>query len=382
MNKKAIAILGGIFILIVGTLGFIIWYRSGSTEEDPVLENPDVIIEEPVEEVPIEEPVEEEPVVTNDRAVRLTDEAVITPALYFQGDGIAYFNNQGQLFRTQMSISGSTVLLSNKTELVVPPKSNINKILWPIIGNSYLTESGIGISRSWSYYNPDTGTYVDLPSQVKSVSWMPSGNKIIFVWVGGDGKATLNISDPDTNNYQMLTDLYEPDNEISVSPDGQTILFYRNQLSNTSENKINSVTADGKVFNTVVRDGYNKGILWSPDSKKFLFTKLDSSTQKFNLWMADLSSGITKNLGVATSETKAVWSKDGQTILAAVPVSGTFGQGLTSDTIYKIDLFTNNRTEYNPGSGVDVREMFTSLDGDVIFFKNAQDNSLYYLFTQ
>lgn len=382
MNKKAIAILGGIFILIVGTLGFIIWYRSGSTEEDPVLDNPDVIIEEPIEETPIEEPIEEEPVVTNDRAVRLTDDAVITPALYFQGDGIAYFNNQGQLFRTQMSISGSTVLLSNKTELVVPPKSNINKILWPIIGNSYLTESGTGISRTWSYYNPDTGTYIDLPSQVKSVSWMPSGNKIIFVWVGGDGKATLNISDPDTNNYQMLTDLYEPDNEISVSPDGQTILFYRNQMSNTSENKINSVTADGKIFNTVVRDGYNKGILWSPDSKKFLFTKLDSSTQKFNLWMADLSSGITKNLGVATSETKAVWSKDGQTILAAVPVSGTFGQGLTSDTIYKIDLLTNNRTEYNPGSGVDVREMFTSLDGGVIFFKNAQDNSLYYLFTQ
>ncbi|HMR55099.1 MAG TPA: hypothetical protein PKD34_00705, partial [Candidatus Doudnabacteria bacterium] len=92
MNKKAIAILGGIFILIIGTLGVIIYLRS-TGDEEPVTseETPPVVIQEPVIDFPdFEEPA---PVpTTGSGATRLTDEAVITPALFFQGNGIAYFN--------------------------------------------------------------------------------------------------------------------------------------------------------------------------------------------------------------------------------------------------------------------------------------------------
>ncbi len=381
MNKKAIAILGGIFVLIVGTLSFIIWYRSSSnsTPEEVATEEP-TVVEEPVVEVPVEEeevPVEEE--TPTSQATRLTNDSVITPALFFQGDGIAYFNNQGQLFRTQMSITGNTVLLSNKTELVVPQKSNIRRILWPAVGSSYIAESGDGASRTWSYYNPDTGSYVDLPRQVKSVDWMPSGNKILFVWVGDDGKATLNISDPDTSNYQVLTDLYEPDNEIKVSPDGQTILFYRTQSSDLTKNSIVSVTPDGKNFKTLVRDGYNRGVLFSPDSKKFLFTRKDPSTQATALYMGDVATGEIRSLGYNTTETKALWGKDSLSIIMAVPSTSSTG---SSDRIYKLDLYSNSTTQYDPGANMDVEEMFVSLDNKVLFFKNGNDNSLYYLMMQ
>ncbi len=377
MNKKAIIILGGIFVLIVGTLGFIIWYRSSGDET--TVELPE-IVEEPVVEVPDEEIPEEEPEQSIGQAVRLTDEPVITPALFFQGDGIAYFNAAGQLFRTEMSVSGDTVLLSNKTELLVPAKTGISRILWPAVGSSYIAESGQGLSRRWSYYNPDTATYVELPSEIKSLDWMPSGNKIIFVWVGSDGKATLNISDPDTSNYQTLTDLYEGDNEIDVSPNGQTILFYRTQGSDPTRNTINSVSADGQTFRTVIAEGYNKGVLWSPDSKKFLFSRKDLSSGTSALYMADVSTGEVRNLGLATIETKALWAKDGLSIIAAVPVSGTAGQGQTTDKVVKIDLYTGAQNSYDPGTGMDIREMFTTLDGKVLFFKNGQDNSLYYMF--
>lgn len=373
MNKKAIAILGGIFILIVGTLGFIIWKRSSKTTT--VAETPTVVEQPttPVDETPVETPP------AANQATKLTDDAVVTPALFFQGDGIAYFNRQGQLFRTSMSTTDSTVLLSDKKELTVPTKSSISRILWPAVGNSYIAESGAGSSRQWSYYNPDSGNYIDLPGQVKSVDWVPSGGKILFVWVGSDGKATLNISDPDTNNYKLLTDLYEPDNEISISPDGQTVLFYRTQVSDQTKNTINSVSIDGKTFKTVVRDGYNKEVLWAPDSKKFLFTRQDPSTQKFNLWLSDLTSGEVKNLGVATSTKKAVWTKDSSSIVVGVPTSGLAGQGITNDTVYKIEISSNTRTEFSPGTSVDVEEPFLNLNGDILFFRNAQDGSLYYL---
>ncbi len=385
MNKKAIAILGGIFLLIVVTLGVIIYLRSNSEPEPsiviedktPISEQPDLEIPEPVDPQPTE------PETPSTRgASKLTDESVITPALFFQGNGIAYFNRSGQLFRTDMAVSGSTVLLSNKTELTIPPKTGINKILWPAIGSSFLTESGLGLAKQWSYYNPATGQYVDLPSQVKSVSWVPSGDKIIFVWVDANGNASVNKANPDTTGYESIGELYDADTTLSVSPDGRLIAYYRSQNSNPAQNVIFTSTINGTDWTNVVADGYNKGVLWSPDSRKILFSKRDSVTSKYNLWVADLGTGQSKNLGVSTLESKAVWTRDSQDILVATPTSGTAGEGVTQDTIYKINVATGSRTEFNPGSGVDAQELFLSLDENILFFRNAQDGYLYYLFVE
>jgi hypothetical protein len=382
MNKKAIAILGGIFILIVGTLGVIIYLRSNSDSDVDA-----VVIVDPaettVEEEPIDFPEFEEPEPAPDpadSATKLTDEPVITPALFFQGNGIAYFNTSGQLFRTDMTISDGTVLLSNKTEVVVPPKSDISKVLWPLVGNSYIAESGIGMAKSWNHYNPETGQYVPLPSAVKSVSWMPTGTQIMFVWVDGNGKATLNLGNPDTTGYQTLTEFWDNDVQISVSPDGKYVGFYRTQTADMNKNGIYTVTADGQSWGDVVIDGYNRGMLWSPDSSKMLFTKLDPATQKFTLWYADFVNKQVRSLGVTTSETKAVWTKDSQNIVVAVPTSGTVGQGATSDTFYRMNVATGSREEFSPGSGVDGQELFLSMDETIVFFRNAQDGALYSLF--
>ncbi|HMQ01578.1 MAG TPA: hypothetical protein PKD79_00695 [Candidatus Doudnabacteria bacterium] len=378
MNKKAIAILGVIFLLIVATLGVIIYLRSRGDSTPEPIPTPPTIIQDPVIDFPpFEEP---EPVVPQANATRLTDEAVITPALFFQGNGIAYFNRQGQLFRTDMAVSGSTVLLSNKTELTIPAKAGISRILWPAVGSSFIAESGIGLARQWSYYNPATGEYVELPRQVKSLSWLPSGDKIMFVWVDDNGNASLNISNPDTTDYQTLTELYDNDLEIYVSPDGQTVLFHRRQTTDMSQNGLFTVTPDGRTFDTITRDGYNRGVLWSPDSRKFLFTRRDLTTQQYSLWFGDLASGEIRNLGLNTSETKAVWSRDSQSIVVAVPTSGTAGTGVTSDTIYVMNVLTSTREEYNPGGGIDAQEMFLSLDEQIVFFRNAQDGALYYMF--
>ena len=380
MNKKAIAILGGIFILIVATLGVIIYLRSSSKPDAVVIVDPATSTNEE-EPIDFPDPAEPEPVPAPvDGAAKLTDEAVISPALFFQGNGIAYFNTSGQLFRTDMTVSDNTVLLSNKTELTVPPKSDISKVLWPAIGNSYIAESGSGMAKNWNHYNPASGQYVALPSAVKSVSWMPSGDKIMFVWVDGNGRATLNLGNPDTTGYQTLTDFYDNDVWINVSPDGKYVGFYRTQTADMNKNGIYTVTADGQTWGNVVIDGYSRGILWSPDSSKLLFTKLDPSTQKFVLWYADLSTQQTHSLGVNTSETKAVWTKDSQSIVVAVPTSGTVGQGVTSDTIYRMNVASGSREEFSPGSGVDAQELFLSMDETIVFFRNAQDGALYNLF--
>lgn len=373
MNKRAIAILGAIFILIVGTLGFLIYQNSKSKKgpTDQTNTEQPVVEETPVEPVKPDEPAS--------LAVRVTDEPVISPVLFYTGSGMSYFNSQGQLFQTDLKIENASALLSNKRELSIALKSNISKILWPRAGNSFIAQLGSVTQPSWSYYDSSKAAYTDIPSQVHSLDWMPSGDKIVFVWVDANGKATLNISNPDTSEYQTLTDLYEPDNVISVAPDGKNILFYRTQTADNTKNTINMVSIDGKSFVSVVKDGYNFGVLWSPNSQKFLFTKRDSGTQKFALWVADISTGEVRNLGVYSSEMKAVWSKDSQTIFAGVPGSDSSSGGLTQDSIQKITVASGQSQEFSPGIAVDTQDLFLSSDESILFFRNAQDNALYYI---
>lgn len=377
MNKKAIAILGAIFLLIVGTLGYLIFARGKDNTTDPEVE---VVTETPT---PTQTQTEPSPTPSETeqsagRAIRLTDDQVITPILFFKGTGISYFNSRGQLFQTDLQSSDGNVLLSNKRELAIALKPNISRALWPTVGNNFIAEFLTGTKKSWSFYDSAKAVYTDIPAQVFSLDWMPTGDKIMFVWVDANNKATLNISNPDTTGYQTLTDFYEPDNVISVAPDGKNVLFYRLQTTDQTTNTINMVSADGKTFRGIIKDGYNKGVKWSPDSSKFLFTKRDASG-KFVLWMANVNTGEIRNLDAATSVEKAIWTKDGSGVYAAVPTKGVAGEGLTEDTIYKINVVSAEKQELNPGTAIDVQEMFLGLNEDILFFRNNQNQALYYM---
>ncbi|HEX3095919.1 MAG TPA: hypothetical protein VHQ20_02250, partial [Patescibacteria group bacterium] len=128
-------------------------------------------------------------------AVRLTDagEAVLSPILFYQGNGISYFNSGGQLFQTDLQITNGTALLSNKKQLSIALKANISKIIWPMAGNNFIAEFNSGSKPTWSVYQTNKAAYTDIPTQVYSLDWMPSGDKIMFTWVDASGKATLNI---------------------------------------------------------------------------------------------------------------------------------------------------------------------------------------------
>lgn len=380
LNRKAIAILGAIFLLIIGTLGFLIYQRQSAKKVadsavTPVEEQNTELTEEiPVEPEPIEVP---ETSSDTDGAVKVSDDQVVSPVLFFQGNGITYFTSTGQLYQVDLLNSSDKYITSNKRELTISPKSGISKILWPSAGNNFIAEIQSGSSRRWSFYNSDTGAYVDLPSQITSLSWMPGGDKIAYIWLDSKGDSTLNIASPDNSNYQTVADIWEDDDEINVSPDGQSILFY--QRSNPSPtNSINLTTPDGKVFRSVVKDGYNYGVLWSPDSRKFLFGKRESSgSSRYQLWVADLSSGEVKNLGVSGSIEKAIWSKDSQYVYAAVGAQSGLGSG--QDKLMKLGVSSGEAKEYDLKISVDARDLFFSSNGDAMFFKNAQDGALYYI---
>ena len=69
-----------------------------------------------------------------------------------------------------------------------------------------------------------------------------------------------------------------------------------------------------------------------------MFAKRDASSQKNNLWLANIETGEIRNLNIATIPSKAVWNKDSSFIVAGVPTTGNAGNGLTQDTIKKVIL--------------------------------------------
>lgn len=379
MNKKAIAILGAIFLLIVGTLGFLIFskYFSGETA-NTVNTNPTPTITgtEPT-------PTPEVDVNQNNGAkvVLLSSDQVISPVLFYKGNGVDYFDPQGNLIQAEILDNNGQLSLTSKKQLAIPPKAGIKKVLWPSQTQDFIVQFKDASGQMlYSYFNYDTGMYTDLPPQVTSLSWMPNGKQIMYVWVE-NGKASLSIADPNTKNYTKLTDMWELDNEIHVAPDGSQILYFQTE-NNALNNNINSVSIDGKVFKGLVKSGQNYGVLWSPDSQKFLFAKKDSATQIYSLWVYNLTSGEVRNTNLSTTVDKAVWDTTSNFVYAAVPNNPVVDtKALTIDTFYKIDIsnYEKKPFETKDFGSIDGRDLIINITGDKLLFRNAQDGGLYYL---
>lgn len=403
MNKKAIAILGAIFILIVGTLGFLIYSRySAKSKTNPVPQNQAAdsgptgnrdnnsvsgFGDNSGTSTPSDNNGSSQSTTTPSannsggiQVYRLTDEPVYNPIIFYNGTAISYFNRNGEVYQAAINQNSTPWQLNEKIKLDMPIKPRIDRIIWPSQGNDYIAEIQEGSKKYFSYFNAQTKTYMDYPDQVTSVGWLPAADKIMYIWLD-KGKATLNVSDPDTRNWKEVAEMWEQDDQIEIAPNGQSIAYYETNNPGP-KNAINLVTPDGKVWQGLVKDGYNYGVLWSPDSKKFLFNKKDSMTQKYQLWAYSMENSAAVNLGLFTTLDKVVWSKDSRTVIAAVPkmTSPTAESGsLTQDDFYKIDIATLSNKIYPVASPVDARNLFLHPTLDKLFYKNLQDGYLYYL---
>jgi type II secretory pathway pseudopilin PulG len=393
MNKKAIAILGAIFLLIVGTLGFLI-YSKYSGSKNSAKQNDTSQVSTSTQSSGIDASAlggNQNQVLPTDngannanssaQAYKLIDDQVVSPVLFYNGNGITYFNKQGQLFQASIEDSGGQIVVSSKKQLEIPVKSNITKILWPQKGDNFIAQLNLNGKKAWSFFDSRNSMFIDLPASISSLDFLPNADKIYYIWSYPDPNKhdTVNISNPDGKNYQKIGEMWNKNAQVFVSPDGLNVLYYRENNSDFI-NEIGLTTPDAKIWRSLVKEGYNYGALWSPDSKKFLFGKKNSTTQQYQLWYYDLYSGEVKNLGIFSTPEKAVWDKDSQTIYVAVPAQASAGSALTTDNFYKFNTSTFEKVEYNfSNQSLDGRDLFLNLNSNKLFFRNAQDGGLYYL---
>lgn len=362
MNKFALTILSLLLVLILGAGGYLAYqkYFAGNST------------------VPAQQVNQTAPTPKNNPAgaIKLSQNQVVGPALSYSGQSLTFFTTTGQIYQATVSNTNGNLQLQNEHDLNVMPKTGISKILWPLAGPDFIAQLGT-TTPTWSYFHSSNSSYVDLPSQIESLDWLPSGDKILYIWVE-NGKATLNSSSPDSTNWQKVADMWETDDELHISPDGLTVAYF--ETKNTKDiNSIYSTTPDGKVWKTLVSSGYNSGVLWSPDSKKFLFGKKDPVTGKFELWEYDVLAGQAKDLQLVSTPDKAVWGKDSKFVYAASPAVFVNGN-LTNDNLVRIDVNTLAQKPYSTtGQVIDAENLFLSSDGKDLLFKNLQDGYLYYI---
>ncbi len=373
-------------MLIVGTLAFIVYsrYSKNDSQNPPIANETDNSTTDVVDNnsnnvnVVDNEVDNNNATTTSPNPIKLTEEQVISPILFFDGQGVVFLTPDGQFYKANFAEENGKIVFSKKDLVEIEPRKGIVKILWPKEGKDFIVEFQNNGKKTWSLFSYDVGAYMDLPEKITWLDWMPDGKQIMYLWLD-NGKTTLNISDADTKNWQEIAQMWENDNAIAVSPDAKNILFYRTQ-NNEMNNKLTMVSSDGKLWQDMVREGYVYGVLWSPDGKKFLFGKKERSTLKYQLWVYDIFTGEVRNLGFFTTPDKAVWDPSGQYIYVAVPNTGTAGSSqLTKDTFYKMDLQTFEKKEYPMGSlEVDGRDLLVSSSNKYLFFKNAHDGALYY----
>ena len=372
MNKKAIAILGAIFLLIVGTLTFLIFQRRSETNSatnntTTPTPTPTELAGGVVEPTPIATPTA---AVSGVTPINLTSDSVVSPILFYQGNGLAYFNTQGQLFQADLDLTTGTPQLTNKRELGVPAKAGVTKVHWPAAGNNYLVElTTASGGTAWAVYVSNKGVYVDVPPQVTSIAWLPDGEQLLYFWLE-NGKTNVNVSPADMSTWQTITDMWENDNALAVSPDGKVIVYWRTQ-SQEATNKINLVSPDGKLFRTIVKDGFNVGALWSPDSQKFAFNR-KSASGTWQLWVGNVYTGELQNMNVEAKLDQVTWAPDSKTLYAAS--SSTSG-----DLLYRVDAAAGSQKLVEVATRISPVSMFTSSDGGSLYFKNNLDGGLYFL---
>jgi hypothetical protein len=382
MNKKAIAILGAIFLLIVGTLGFLIYSKTGGTDKNSGT-NP-TPTPTPIANSPTPTPITTPTLDGNGVAkiYKLTDDQVVSPALTFDGNGVAYFTKQGLLYRATFSQNSGALQIADKKQLAIETKPGISKVIWPANTQDFVLVYDNGSKKTFEFYNNALGQFIKLDPQVYSLGFLPSGDKIFYVWSNQAGNDSINISAPDLKDYKTLSDIWDKNAVVYVSPDGQNVAYHQDPstISGTS-NPLMLTDTEGKTWHKVT-EGFVSGVLWSPDGKKLLFSKKDPSTQNYQLWYYDLYSGEIKNLGLNTMPEKAVWGFDNQTIYAAVPksIGAALGNSFSLDMFYKLNIQTSEKKSYDAGSmELDGRDLFLSQDNNKLFFRSAQDGGLYYL---
>jgi hypothetical protein len=287
--------------------------------------------------------------------------------------------------------------MDGKLEKVVSTEEflNIAEIIWSKPKNKVIIKQKDGLDKlKFLLFDLTQKKVAPLKDNVDSVSWLELGDKIIYKYFDSKTKKrTLNVADPDGNNWRKIADIIYFSLEISPVPGSSDISFWPTPDAFVSSS-VNLINFSGENKREILAGRWGADLLWSPDGKTAAVSSTDQKGgKKTDLALMNSDGGQFHSLNFPTFTKKCVWSADSKFLFCAMPgnipesaILPNEWQGgtvQTADTFWKIEVATGKKdrlieTDKINGS-FDVLNPFLSQDEKTLFFANKADGKLYKL---
>jgi hypothetical protein len=327
-----------------------------------------------------------------EKITAVTEEPVLSPVLNKDGEKILFYNKENGNVK-EISFDGSidNLLFENNLEGLSDVKWSPNR---NFVISSFKREDG---SFKYYLYNYVTRKSKKLKEGIDGVSWDNQGEKIVYKYFDSKtGERSLNISEPDGENWEKLVSLSDDFRDLSFTHIPQTLFIsfwnHPDAFQETSFQKKNIIKKDDPE--KILTGYFGANYLWSPNGRNFLVSTVDKrggNILKMELGNADGSSY--KNLDIPTIVDKCVWSKNNREIYCALPsdISGDIVMPndyynekiFTRDSFWKIDVESGEKERIieldEIRDAYDASNLFLSLKEDILFFVDREDSRLYRL---
>lgn len=343
--------------------------------------------EEPMPASPLDQPKKEVA-----KIAAISDEAVLSPILASDDLSIKYYSQKsGKAY--QIDLDGM-----NKKSISDKDLIGLSSVIWSPDKTKVITKNVNSDGNVQFYnYNYSTGIPTPLKKNLDEVSWDSTGNKIFYKYYEPATKErSLNIADPDGNNWKKLADLAYRNVAIAQIPQSGIVSFW-NKADSMSETDMESIPAIGGEKKVIQKGKFGADYLWNNSGTNVLMSHVDAKGgSKMQLALLNFNGGEYINIGVPTFVSKCAWSKDNKTIYYSLPgnLPGTAilpndydsGTIKTSDTFWKIDIASKQPKRIieladlqKINTQFDATNLFLSSDEGYLFFVNRIDGKLYRL---
>ena len=281
----------------------------------------------------------------------------------------------------------------DKTILLSDLPGSPSRILWsPQKDQALLLLQVPGGRTLWHLADLGTKTLGPLKAEISRLTWNNLGDKIFYQYTDPQsGLRTLNVSNPNGTGWKKLADLGRQDYFLAPIPQSTAASFWTrpNALEATT---FESVSIAGENRRVLLSEKYGADYLWSPSGERVLVSvSKDMGGSSVLLNLMNQNGGEFQSLSIPTLISKAVWSKDGQTIYYALPgalpesavlPNDYFDKPLyTKDTFWKMDILTGKKSRLVDLSEVtqsfDSIDLFLSASEDILFFTDRATRRLY-----
>ncbi len=354
---------------------------AGYSETNPALgldssySQPVSQVDKPIKTVSEDEASEHLPVLQKLVATRVLG-AILTSDL----TRLQYYD---LLEKTLMSVD----FLGAEPIVLATPIDSIEKIVWSPSRELFLYQAG---SSFYNFTGLDSDSPIELSEQVQQPVFTDDSMRIIYQYYDLENNASnISVGTPSQNlsDFQTLTKITGHLWIKRIPGQGKVAYYLEPHGDRLSD--VKAVNLNNRQEEILVSQGLWTDATWNNDGTVMAFTQLNNNGE-LQLYLAD---GDGRNARVAQKTAfveKICWHPDGKSLYVAVPkilpkIKGFYqNTEFTEDVIYEIDLETGYATivldlNIDPDRKIDVRNMFLSPGGKLLFFQNIRDQSLYVL---